>query len=116
MIRIICTVLIVFLSLNLISCATPTKLDGTVYYMTPQEGSLLQQGKKYFVEQYYRKAMKILLPLACNGNPEAQYAVGYMYYYGYGVTQDTEVGFFWIEKSAAQNYEPAIRALPLMRG
>ena len=34
-----------------------------------------------------------------------------MYYYGYGVTQDTESGIFWMNKAAAAHYGPAIRAL-----
>lgn len=79
--------------------------------MTPGEMSHLQQGQRYFETGFYKHAMKELLPLACDGIPEAQYAVGYMYYYGYGVAQDTEVGHFWIERSASKGYEPAIVAL-----
>lgn len=76
--------------------------------------SELQQGRRYFDEGYYKRAMHQLLPIACDGNPQAQYAVGYMYYYGYGVAQDTDVGYFWIDRSAAQGYEPAIKARQMM--
>jgi TPR repeat protein len=78
---------------------------------TPRVQSELQQGKRNFEQGYYRRAMSDLLPLACDGVPEAQYAVGYMYYYGYGVAQDTEVGYFWIKRSADQHYAPAVQAL-----
>jgi len=38
-----------------------------------------------------------------------------MYYYGYGVTPDRETGYFWIKRSANQQYEPAVKALRLCR-
>ncbi|MBX3709944.1 MAG: sel1 repeat family protein [Gammaproteobacteria bacterium] len=96
--------LICLLSLSLFACATPS----------PRMTSELQQGKRYFHDGYYRRAMRQLLPLACDGNAEAQYAVGYMYYYGLGVAQDTDVGDFWIKRSANQGYAPAIQALHLI--
>lgn len=73
-----------------------------------------EQGKRYFEKGYYRHALEVLLPLACDGNAEAQYAVGYMYYYGYGVAQDTYVGYFWIKRSANQGYPLAIEAARLI--
>lgn len=99
--------LIILLSLSLIACTT-TK------FASPAKISVLQQGKRYFVEGYYKHAMQELLPLACDHNADAEYAVGYMYYYGYGVAQDTDVGYFWIRRSADQQYAPAITALTLI--
>lgn len=101
-------IFIVLLSLSLFACAKPP------HSFTPAQASELQQGKRLFVQGYYKRAMCRLLPLACDGNCEAQYAVGYMYYYGYGVAQDTDVGYFWVNRSAAQHYQPAIEALSLM--
>ena len=75
----------------------------------------LQRGKMNFEAGYYREAFHQLLPLASEGNKEAQYAVGYMYYYGYGVSLDTETGTFWIKKSADQHYPQAMQALEAMR-
>ncbi|MBV9576203.1 MAG: hypothetical protein JO149_06235 [Gammaproteobacteria bacterium] len=82
--------------------------------ISPREMSELQQGKRYFEDGYYKKAMQTLLPLACEGIAEAQYGVGYMYYYGYGVAQDTDVGYFWIKRSADQSYMPAVQALVMI--
>jgi TPR repeat protein len=96
------------LSLLLMGCATSSK------YMTPASMSELQQGKRYFEEGYYKRAMHELLPLACDGVGEAQYAVGYMYYYGLGVAQDTDVGYFWIKRSAKQGCAQAIQALKVI--
>jgi DamX protein len=93
---------IVIASLSLLSCASP-KMS--------QE---MQAGKMAFESGYYKDAFRRLLPIAVKGNCEAQYAVGYMYYYGYGVPQDNESGLFWIDKSAEQNYPPARMASNLI--
>jgi TPR repeat protein len=71
----------------------------------------LQEGKQAFQYQHYDKSFKLLLPLAEKGNAEAQYAVGYSYYYGKGVLEDQEKGQYWINKAAQQGYPLAIRAL-----
>lgn len=75
----------------------------------------LQAGKQSFEGGYYKKAFRQLLPLAVKCQPEAEYAVGYMYYYGYGVPEDSESGMFWMTKAADQHYPPAIRALELIQ-
>lgn len=102
--------LVGLLSLALLACAT-THSSKT---LSPASQSYLAQGKHDFTAGYYKSAMHELLPLACDGVAEAQYAVGYLYYYGYGVAQDTDVGYFWIKRSADKGYEPAIHALQMM--
>jgi len=79
-----------------------------------QEAADLSAGKEYFVTKNYQSAFKTLYPLAKEGNAEAQYAIGYMYYYGEGVNKDTLVAKKWIKKSAVQNYQLAEQALTLM--
>jgi TPR repeat protein len=96
--------IILILSCSLFACATPA----------PHIKSELADGKRYFETGYYKRAMRILLPLACDGNPEAQYAVGYMYYYGLGVAQDTDVGYFWIKRAADRGHQPAADALRMI--
>ncbi len=71
----------------------------------------LQQAKVTFESGNYQSAFHQLLPIADAGNAEAQYALGYLYYYGFGAPQDNESGVFWINKSAKQGYVPAIQAL-----
>jgi TPR repeat protein len=78
---------------------------------TARQAEQLELGKRSFSEGDYKQAFHQLLPAASEGNAKAQYAVGYMYYYGYGVSQDTESGLFWMRKAAAQHYDPAMRAL-----
>lgn len=83
-------------------------------YMSLKSRSELQQGQRYFNDGFYKRSMRLLLPLACDGNAEAQYAVGYMYYYGYGVSQDTDTGCFWISRSAERHYLPAQKAMEII--
>lgn len=75
----------------------------------------MQAGKISFTDGNYKIAFRQLLPVAVYGRREAQYAVGYMYYYGYGVPRDTESGLFWMSKAAEQQYCPAAKALMLIR-
>lgn len=75
---------------------------------------VLQQGKVDFSAGNYKPAFHELLPLASEGNAEAQYAVGYMYYYGYGVAQDSDSGIFWMQKAAQQHNAAAEKALGLL--
>ncbi|HSW92857.1 MAG TPA: SPOR domain-containing protein [Gammaproteobacteria bacterium] len=96
------------LSLILLTCLVLAACAG------PRMAQDLQGGKASFESGDYKEAFHRLLPLAVNGNAEAQYAVGYMYYYGYGVSEDTESGIFWMTKAAEQHYPPAIRALQLL--
>ena len=82
---------------------------------SPATQSELAQGKRLFDGGYYKSAMKQLMPLAANGNAEAEYAVGYMYYYGYGTIQDADTGTFWIQRAADQKFQPAVDALVLIQ-
>ena len=109
--------LINLLLLSLFACTT-FHPDKATYSRKPAYSpatmEYLEQGKRYMQHGYHKKAMHILLPLACDGIPEAQYAVGYMYYYGYGVAQDTDVGYFWIKRAADQGYKSAIKGLVMI--
>ncbi len=71
----------------------------------------LQSGKVSFMSGDFKSAFHELLPLAAEGIPQAEYGIGYMYYYGYGVAQDSESGIFWMNKAATAHYAPAVRAL-----
>lgn len=74
----------------------------------------LQQGIKSFRIQDYRQAFIHLRPAAEKGSPEAQYAVGYMYYYGQGVIEDRQKAWFWITKAAQNGNQDAQRAMKIL--
>lgn len=47
------------------------------------------------VQKDLSKAVKFYTDAAYNGNPEAQYALGWMYFYGEGVAQNDDTAFEW---------------------
>lgn len=71
----------------------------------------LKKGKYYFNLKQYRRAFENLLPIAQAGNADAQYAVGYMYFYGQGIVENKQAAIYWMQKAAAQNQPNAILAL-----
>lgn len=76
-------------------------------------GIAVQEGKRAFQDGDFHTAFRELYPAAVHGNPAAQYAIGYMYYYGYGVPQDMKAGFCWIIKAADQQYPLALRVMQM---
>lgn len=74
----------------------------------------LKEGIIDFKKLHYRDAFVRLKPEAQRGHPEAQYAVGFMYYYGFGVNEDRKLALYWIGKAAERGYPLAIEALKRM--
>ncbi len=75
----------------------------------------LVQGKQDFIQEDYHQAFKTLEPLAVKGHADAQYAVGYMYYYGYGTPQNDQLAFKWMQSAAAQGQHDATQALKMLQ-
>ncbi|EKD77138.1 MAG: hypothetical protein ACD_42C00469G0002 [uncultured bacterium] len=49
-----------------------------------------------------------------NGDPDAQYGLGYMYYYGIGTVMDQQTAKLWIRRAADQGQPLAKKAITLM--
>ncbi len=96
--RILLRWLIVALSSCLSSCSAINYLN-------------LQEGIRSFEVQDYRHAFIRLKPAAERGQPDAQYAVGYMYYYGQGVVENRTKALEWIKRAAKAGQPDAIEAL-----
>ena len=60
-----------------------------------------------FKKGNYAQAMKLLLPLASQGDASAQSNLGLMYANGEGVTQDYKEAVKWYQLAAAQGYTAA---------
>lgn len=73
-----------------------------------------QEGIANFRAENYREAFIRLKPEAQKGQPDAQYAVGYMYYYGVGVIQDRKAAWVWINRAAHAGQSDAIEALRIL--
>lgn len=99
--RIKLLVSILLLSLGLTACSISNRYS-------------FNQGIQAFRVQNYRTAFIRLLPEAQRGQPEAQYAVGYMYYYGQGVTENREQALYWIRCAAKAGNRDAIEALRIL--
>lgn len=69
------------------------------------------QGKDLFLRKQYAAAASILLPLAREGHTGAQYTIGYMYHYGYGLPRNEKESTRWIATAAARGHPQAIEAL-----
>lgn len=73
------------------------------------------EGINCFRAQNYRKAFIYLKPEAQKGQPDAQYAVGYMYYYGQGVVEDRKQAWCWITKAAKVGQPEAVEAVRILK-
>lgn len=49
-----------------------------------------------------------------NGDPDAQYGLGYMYYYGIGTVRDQQTAELWIKRAADQGQPLAQKAMSLI--
>ncbi|KTD02145.1 SEL1-like repeat protein [Fluoribacter gormanii] len=81
---------------------------------TMSNGINLREGIDNFRLEEYRKAFIRLKPLAQKGQPDAQYAVGYMYYYGKGVVEDRKKAWFWINAAANLGQPDAKEAIRIL--
>ena len=118
-----CNILIVFILLNLFGCSQismfankPKLYEETENKFIPQNinEQTIEQAKKYITDKNFDLAYDTLMPLANDGNAEAQYGIGYMYYYGKGMQPNKEAGIFWIKKSADNGFLKAKEAMQLI--
>ncbi len=108
-----CRIFIVIMSVLILSACSMHNYQQRVRNNNP--AYQLQQGEEAFRYQDYMEAYKRLLPLAKKGNADAQYAIGYMYFYGDGgLPQDPIEARKWLRSSADQGNEMAQQALVIL--
>ena len=78
------------------------------------QGLNLREGIHSFQVQDYRQAFVRLKPEAEKGQPDAQYAVGYMYYYGQGVIENRRQAWYWITRAAEAGQSDAKAAVHIL--
>lgn len=66
------------------------------------KSSSLREAVSAFNQKQYERSVAILMPLAEQGNPKAQYRLGIHYYLGLGVNQDDEFAVQWLARAAIQ--------------
>lgn len=72
------------------------------------------QAKLNFTEQNYYNAYQQLLVPAAKGNSDAEYALGFLYYYGKGTPVNQQLGKQWILKAAQDGNEQAAQAYQMI--
>lgn len=74
----------------------------------------LETAKMLFKQQDYSASAEYLKPLVEEGNADAEYALGYLYFYGKGVPQDILKGRELIQRAAKQSQPNALKAIDVM--
>ncbi len=90
-------------------CIAVSLLSGCV-----TNGLNLREGIRSFQIQDYRQAFIRLKPEAEKGQPDAEYAIGYMYYYGQGVVEDRKKAWYWITRAAKTGQVDAQQAVKIL--
>jgi TPR repeat protein len=90
--------------LILLACIVP--LTVSAWLMTSEERDRLsvQAGIEAIKSGDYAEAFNQLIPLAKEGNPEAQYNMGWLYANGIGARVDVPTAVYWWKKAAASNH------------
>jgi TPR repeat protein len=101
-----CTVII----LTLQGCTSSPTSQSNAPYVPPN----YSEGISNLHQQNFNMAFRQLIPLAVQGDANARYAIGYLYYYGKGVDQNSELSESWITRAAKQRQPMALQAYAII--
>lgn len=96
-------------TLGLVGCANKTA--ATASNDVPQMSSACS-GDPYLMK--YNCSLDRVQQAAEKGDPDAEYALGYMYYYGINAVRDQDSARLWIDRAAQQDQPLAKRASNMM--
>lgn len=71
--------------------------------------------KEAFDNDEYTRAFDLGHTLALEGDPDAQYTLGYLFYTGLGTERNIPLGEYWIQIAAEQGQANAIHAMQLIQ-
>lgn len=74
----------------------------------------LTRAKQSYAEQNYGDMFKTLWHAGPYGDPAVEYALGYCYYTGLGISSNYVMARYYFYQAAKQSYPPAIKALALL--
>lgn len=74
------------------------------------------EARKSYQQGDHERAFRITEALAHEGNPYAQYALGYHIFYGIGTPRNRELGIAWFQQSAKNGNQKAQVALNMIQG
>ena len=103
---------VVLVTVSITNCAsTETRVDSSGTIAT--EG-LLQQAKAAYNAGNYNLAVDILTRLVQQGDDEAMYALGHIYFYGNGIPKDQNNAVTLFSEAAKRGNKKAIEALTML--
>ena len=73
----------------------------------PAAADALDDGQAAIRRKDYAAAVKLLEPLARNGQAVAQLRLGELYYHGHGVAENNDTALTWFERAARQGLAAA---------
>ena len=79
----------------------------SIFFSAASVQAGFEEGVNYFEAKKYAKAYAEFLPLAKQGDKQAQFRLGEMYVNGYGVKQDDAAAMAWYRKAADQGLHEA---------
>ncbi len=88
-----------------------TLIAGAAFAQSP----VLNEGMQALAQARFGEAVRVLGPLAQQGNPEAQYAIGTMYANGDGLPQDVARAERLFRAAAAQGHDKAREQIEFLR-
>ncbi len=101
--------------LGLPACTT-VPVEPETRKVPPEEVSaaLFERAKLLYLSKDYAGAAGLMRALAGRGHLQAQYVLGYMYYYGQGVPRNEKEAIRWITTAAARGHAKAKKALEVL--
>jgi TPR repeat protein len=75
--------------------------------MAHADNAVLEQGRQAYSRGEFAAAIELWRPLAEQGNAEAQFAMGTVFYTGSGVAPDYAESSYWYHRSAEQGFAAA---------
>lgn len=90
--------------------------EGRAAVISQASDADIKEARSALDSKDYAKAIRLLIPLAEQGNPIAQYGLGAIYADGLGVNRDYSEAAKWFRKSAEQEHPPAQTALGTLYG
>jgi len=97
----------------MLAACTTVPVESPPKKASPEEisATLFERAKALYLSKDYADAASLMLLLAQRGHLQAQYVLGYMYYYGQGLPRNEKEALRWITTAAARGHPKAIEAL-----
>jgi len=113
--RLLAPLLLIAVSLGLPACTT-VPVEPVARTVSPREVSaaMFKRARLLYLSKDYAGSADLMRTLAGRGHLQAQYVLGYMYYYGRGVPRNEKEAIRWITTAATRGYPKAMKALEVL--